>query len=214
MKKNYTYLMLGVLVLMASCQSTSKQTNNTDSTSTIDSLHQESSNNETTSESGKPYNETLTFKDISYTVSSPNTISDNQVTITPTGLKAVNDAITIPVSGIVYQAEIDDLNFDGFMDLAIYSRNAGTDSVGNAIVYASNNGKSLSQATVPEIKDDAASSKGWAGHDKFALVEGNFVHNFPIYKDGKPTGKIRQLQYKMVDGETSRVLKLDKTIEF
>lgn len=56
------------------------------------------------------------------------------------------------------------------------------------------------------------------GHDEFAVVEGTFVQRFPIYKDTdtnvQPTGKTRQLQYKLKAGEAGWVLRLDKAVEY
>ena len=49
------------------------------------------------------------------------------------------------------------------------------------------------------------------------MVEGIVAQRFPIYKDNdtdsKPTSGWRQLQYKLVQGEASWQLKLDKTLE-
>lgn len=56
------------------------------------------------------------------------------------------------------------------------------------------------------------------GHDEMAIVENTFFRRFPIYKDGdsnaKPTGRMRQIQYKLVDGENGRILEVDKILEF
>jgi hypothetical protein len=50
------------------------------------------------------------------------------------------------------------------------------------------------------------------------MVENNIVRRFPIYKDtdtdDKPTGGMRQLQYKLTQGEAGWVLKLDKVVEY
>jgi hypothetical protein len=44
------------------------------------------------------------------------------------------------------------------------------------------------------------------------------MRRFPLYgKDGdasKPTGRMRQLQYKLAKGEASWVLKLDRMVEY
>jgi hypothetical protein len=44
------------------------------------------------------------------------------------------------------------------------------------------------------------------------------THRFPIYLDGdtnsKPSGKLRQIQYKLKDGEASRVFVVDKIVEY
>lgn len=51
------------------------------------------------------------------------------------------------------------------------------------------------------------------GHDEFQVVENSLVRRFPIYKDGdsnaKPSGKMRQLQYKLKAGEAGWLLKLE-----
>jgi hypothetical protein len=56
------------------------------------------------------------------------------------------------------------------------------------------------------------------GHDEFAVVEGTLVQRFPLYREGdanaRPTGKIRQLQYKLKAGEAGWVLRLDRSVEY
>lgn len=56
------------------------------------------------------------------------------------------------------------------------------------------------------------------GHDEMAIVESTFCQRFPIYKEGdsnaQPTGGMRQIQYKLVDGEAGRMLAVEKVVEF
>jgi len=56
------------------------------------------------------------------------------------------------------------------------------------------------------------------GHDEFAVVESTLVQRFPIYRSGdtnaRPTGGMRQLQYRLTPGEAAWVLKLDKVVEY
>ena len=56
------------------------------------------------------------------------------------------------------------------------------------------------------------------GHDNFAPVEGVFVRKFPIYKEGdsnaKPTGKTRQIQYHLKQGEAGWKLVFSKTLTY
>lgn len=56
------------------------------------------------------------------------------------------------------------------------------------------------------------------GYDEKVVVENTFCQRFPIYKEGdsnaNPTGGMRQIQYKLVDGENGRILKIDKVMEF
>ena len=50
------------------------------------------------------------------------------------------------------------------------------------------------------------------------MVEGTLIQRFPIYRDldtnARPSGKIRQLQYKLKAGEAGWVLRLDRSMEF
>jgi hypothetical protein len=56
------------------------------------------------------------------------------------------------------------------------------------------------------------------GHDEFAVVESTLVQRFPLYGAGdvnaKPSGRMRQLQYKLRQGEAGWVLKLDRVVEY
>ncbi|MEY3069543.1 MAG: hypothetical protein RLZZ456_1242, partial [Pseudomonadota bacterium] len=61
-------------------------------------------------------------------------------------------------------------------------------------------------------------SKGYMGHDEFVVGEGIIAQRFPIYNEGdnnaNPTGKTRQLQYKLTAGEAGWVMKVDRVVEF
>ena len=89
---------------------------------------------------------------------------------------------------------------------------------GSLIAYSANNKKSLSEIYLPPITDDSKLTKGYRGHDEFMMVEAIVAQRFPIYKDNdtdtKPTASWRQLQYKLVQGEASWQLKLDKMLEY
>lgn len=56
------------------------------------------------------------------------------------------------------------------------------------------------------------------GHDEFAVVENVLARRFSIYKEednnAQPTGKTRQIQYKLVPGEAGWLLKIDKVTGF
>jgi hypothetical protein len=45
------------------------------------------------------------------------------------------------------------------------------------------------------------------------MVENRLAHRFPIETENT-TVKYRQIQYKLVDGEASRKLEIDKVVEF
>ena len=81
-----------------------------------------------------------------------------------------------------------------------------------------NNGKSMTPIYLPPITDDAKASKGYMGHDEFAVLENVLGRRFPVYKAGdmntEPSGNIRQLQYKLVAGEAGWVLRLTDVNEY
>lgn len=163
------------------------------------------------------FNTELTYpgSNISFKV---NTKGDSLI-IQPSGLSISNETLYHDITGYtVVNAEISDLNIDSYPELFVYLTSDGSGSYGKLIGYSVNNGKSVSQVYLPDISENDEVSKGYMGHDEMAIVENTFCQRFPIYKEGdsnaNPTGGIRQIQYKLVDGESSRILKIDKVINF
>ena len=122
------------------------------------------------------------------------------------------------IDGNVSNVEIEDLNSDGSPEVLVYITSAGSGSYGSVIGYSVNNKKSMSQIYFPPIADNPEISKGYMDHDEFAIIETTFAQRFPIYREGdtnsNPTGGIRQVQYKLVEGEASRIFEVDKVLEF
>lgn len=140
------------------------------------------------------------------------------LTIEPFGLTTDNRKVSHKFEGSVMNAEIGDLNIDGYPEVLVYIQSVGSGSYGSVIGYSVNNGKSMSQIYLPEISENKNANKGYMGHDEFAIVENTFVQRFPVYQpddvNAKPTGGMRQIQYKLVDGEASRLFKIDKIVEY
>ena len=115
-------------------------------------------------------------------------------------------------------AEIGDLNADGSPEVFVYLRSLDSNQYGTIIAYSVNRNRSMSQIAFPDIRQNKKASQGYRGHDEFAIVEGSFAQRFPIYPADtaltQPTGKIRQIQYKLKEGEASRELVIDKILEF
>jgi hypothetical protein len=122
------------------------------------------------------------------------------------------------VAGQVIGAEVADLNVDRSPELYVYLRGPAPEHRGTLLAVSANNRKSLGFVNLPELSEHRGASAGYRGHDDMAVVEGRFVRRFPLYgKDGdpaKPTGRTRQLQYKLAKGEASWVLKLDRMFEY
>lgn len=139
--------------------------------------------------------------------------------IQPSGLSVSNETLYHDITGYtVVNAEIGDLNIDSYPEVFVYLTSDGSGSYGKLIGYSVNNGKSVSQVYLPEISENSEVNKGYMGHDEIAIVENTFCQRFPVYKEGdsnaSPTGGTRQIQYKLVDGESGRMLKIDKVVEF
>ena len=159
------------------------------------------------------FQKTLTLQNISFDIKTSGEGSISQLSIQPTGLEIDNQNIILEIGGQVVNAEIEDLNSDGFPEILIYTMSAGSGSYGNVIGYSVNNGKSISQIYFPEISENKEASIGYMGHDEFAIIETSLARRFPVYKDGdtnnNPTGGTRQIQYKLKDGEASRLFVID-----
>ncbi len=144
--------------------------------------------------------------------------SGNTLTIRPSGLEIDNRKVTHQIEGSIITAEAGDLNIDGYPEVLVYLQSDGSGSYGSIIGYSVNNGKSISQINLPDLSENPEASKGYMGHDEFGIVESNLVRRFPIYRDGdtnvQPTGGMRQIQYKLVEGEAMRQLVVDKVVEY
>jgi hypothetical protein len=164
------------------------------------------------------FKQELELQGIRFVIEATNEGSMNNLTITPSGLSEVNDVISREIDGSVTNAELGDINADGSPEIYVWVNSAGSGSYATPIGYSANNNKSLSEIYFPPISEDAVNSKGYMGHDEFAVVEGAVAQRFPIYKDGdtnaQPSGKMRQLQYKLTAGEAGWVMKVDRIEEF
>lgn len=170
-------------------------------------------------EAAKPgFKQEFELNGVRFVVEATNEGSMNNLTITPSGLSEVNDVISREIDGSVTNAELGDINADGSPEIYVWVTSAGSGSYATPIGYSANNNKSLSEIYFPPISEDAVNSKGYMGHDEFVVVEGVVAQRFPIYKDGdtnaQPSGKMRQLQYKLTAGEAGWVMKVDRVEEF
>jgi len=164
------------------------------------------------------FQKTLTLQNITFDIITTGEGSISELTIQPKGLEIDNQEIAVELDGQVVNAEIEDLNSDGFPEILIYTTSAGSGSYGNVIGYSVNNGKSISQIYFPDIFENKEASSGYMGHDEFAVIETTLARRFPVYKDGdtnnNPTGGTRQIEYKLKDGEASRLFVIEKISEY
>lgn len=140
------------------------------------------------------------------------------VKIAPAGLAIDNSPIKQEIDGVVTGAEVADINADGSPEIYVYVTAPGAGKRMSLVAYSANKKKSLSQIYIPALEDDAKNAKGYRGQDEFAVVEGIIARRFPLFPEDRsktePTGKMRQIQYKLVAGEASWMLRIDQVVEF
>lgn len=158
----------------------------------------------------EPFSKTLSLQGITFAV---NATPDGKLTITPSGLENDNEPWEHEIEGKVTGAEVEDLNSDGSPEVLVYTSSGGN-NYGNVIGYSVNNKKSMSQIYFPDLRDNPEASQGYEGHDEFAIVETTLARRFPVYENGQATGTTRQIQYKLVNGENSRIFNIDKIVEY
>jgi hypothetical protein len=76
----------------------------------------------------------------------------------------------------------------------VYVTTIGNGSYGSLVAYAANRRKSLSEIHLPPLTDDKTASKGYMGHDEFAVLESVLGRRFLIYRasdsNAQPSGGI------------------------
>ncbi len=156
----------------------------------------------------------LNWNNFSYEVE----VLNDTLFIQPYGLEIDNSRVSHELNGYtVVKAEIGDLNIDGFPEVLVYLQSTDGSKKGDIIGYSINNGKSMSQISYDNTIDDSEKFVGYQGNDDFAIVESTFVRRFPLAESAikdKESPKNRQIQYKLIDGEASRVLTVDKVLAY
>ena len=160
------------------------------------------------------FDKTCKLQGITFHVQATGKGSENTLIITPSGLSERNDVIKQKINGTVTDAEIADLNNDGSPEIYIYVTSPGSGTYGSLVAYSANSKASLSEIYLLPLEQDKKASKGYMGHDDFAIVGHTLVRSFPVYRDNDPnccpTGGKRKLEYKLVPGEATWQLKLVK----
>ena len=160
-----------------------------------------------------PFSQVARYDDkLAFAVSSPQLIENNTVLIVPSGFTASNDSIILEVEGQVLKVETADISSDNSPELLVVTKDAG--NKGHAYVFSGNQNKSVSQVNIEEPVATKGALDGYQGEDEYALVETIFARRFPVYESGAKSGKIRQIQFKLKNGEAMKQLKIDKVTTF
>ncbi len=162
------------------------------------------------------FTKTLNWQSMGYRVTSIIEKGYLQLLIEPFGFEN-NDIIKVQLDGSIENAEIEDLDFDDYPEVLVYVSPSKNSTIHKVIGFSPNNGKSFSQITFPVVSDNPKLKIGYNGFDEYAIVENTFVQKFKLFemKGNTPyeTGKIRQIEYKLESGETSKKFVIENITE-
>ena len=221
--KTSIYLTIALMAMTGCNDQTETQSQNTESHSQDSKPKDTTKSNEPTIEKPAVEKETysfqkmLQFKGISFDVNTKGSGSLRQLVIQPKGFEETNKSVELEIDGKVTDAQVADLNADGFPEVLIFTQSAGSGSYGNVIAFSANGVKSMSRIYFPLVSENTKLNKGYMGHETFLINESALIQEFPIYKEGDPnsnaTGGVRRIQYKLVNGEASRKFVADKIVD-
>ena len=162
------------------------------------------------------FQRSLSLQGVTFNVKASGEGSLQQLTITAHAGKRAFQPISETVDGHVVGAEVADLNSNSTPEIYVYVQGAGSGSYGQLVAYSASSGKHLLPIHLQELS--GAPAKGYMGHDTFSVVEGCLVRRFPIYKpsdsNAKATGGLRQICYKLRNGEASWILRPTSVLQF
>ncbi|KEX89406.1 hypothetical protein HA62_05355 [Pseudomonas putida] len=167
---------------------------------------------------GRPFDQTLELQGIVFHVTDESIDGSRAVRIAPQGLEIDNSVMTHPLNGDIARAEVADLDRDGSPEIYVFVRSPGRGLPGELVAYAANRKKSLSAIYLPPVSEDPTIAKGYRGEDEFAVVENTLVQRFALYDSAEAsagrTGKMREVQYRLMPGEAGWILRRQKVTEY
>ena len=163
-----------------------------------------------------PFDRSVGLNGVSFRVRTSRDATGRRLTVTPTGLSQDNTPMTSIVGGPVTGVDVSDIDADGSPELWVYVRTADARGFPQQVVgYATNRRRSMSQIAIPDEPAAEAQRAGYRGRDEFRVVDRAFVRRFPIHdRAGAPTGRTRQIRYRLVPGEASWQLRAQRATEF
>ena len=162
------------------------------------------------------FEQSQSLQGVTFRVKASGAGSQQQLTITARDGKRAFQPIHETVDGQVIGAEVADLNSDSQPEIYVYVQGAGSGSYGQLVAYSASRGQNLLPIYLQELS--GAPAKGYRGHDAFSVVEGCLVRRFPIDRptdsNAKATGGLRQICYKLRNGEASWILRPTSVLQF
>lgn len=143
------------------------------------------------------------------------------VKIETKGFSASNETYSLGTIDKVEEVKLADLDNNGFEEIYILTRSAGSGSYSGIYGLASNKDKSATPIYVNPIskkqKKKGGLFEGFMGHNQFVFDADNLLNVFPVYLErdtnSQATGGERKIQYQLIAGEAGWILKADRIIE-
>jgi hypothetical protein len=137
----------------------------------------------------------LRLQVVGFYVSAKPVGNQQELEIYPFGLSLTNQTTKHLVDGKIVDAEVEDLDSDGFPEVLVYTESP--DKKGNVIGISVNNEKTVSYITFSSINENQEIRKGYKGEDEFTVIETSLAWQFPVFENGIKSGKTQQIQYKI-----------------
>lgn len=159
------------------------------------------------------FSKVLRLQNIGFNITTKPKDGKVELEIYPFGLKLSDQSLKQFIEGSVTDAEVEDMNSDGFPEVLVYTQ-TGENRKGDVIGTSVLKGNSMVQIYFPPVSDDSKINKGYNGFDEFTIIENSLSQRFPVFENGNRTGKIRQIQYKLEKGENLPKLVVKNVTEF
>lgn len=140
----------------------------------------------------------------------PLSASVSRITVQGMGFPETQGVFSYRKSDPVENAQMADLNGDGFDELYIITRSTGSGSYGTLRGFASVEDKSIAEIEVPAF--EGPYYEGFQGKGVFTFQGNRVIHFWPVYNEGdtnaNPTGGSRLIFYRLdiEDGEAKLVI--------
>ncbi len=137
-----------------------------------------------------------------------------EVSLETKGFEIINERIDLGPIDPVETVFIADLDSNGFDELYLTTRSAGSGSYSHIYGFASNRDRSVTPIYVPAVntlsKDRQSMFAGYRGHNEFVRDGQNIINTFPVYNkydsNADPTGGQRTVYYRLIAGEAGWIL--------
>jgi hypothetical protein len=143
----------------------------------------------------------------------------SKITVSTKGFSDGDKTIELGEKDPIVDIFLADLDQDGFEELYIATKSAGSGSYENLYGYASNHDQNITEISLPEISDQddkpGGHYEGYMGGDNFYVEKNILIREFPIYlesdNNAEPTGKTKRVYYTLTPNDKTWLLVATKS---